>query len=153
VIKNLPCLTCGLQVVPKNGRCPHCQFKVIDFVDPVLVMQVHIVSDFDPKKPGEMGWVHTHGLSKFKLPELEIRNVPLFLGPAATGFLNGLAGYMLNGPKPIKVGETYGTGPMAICRVVKADPIVNDPDVIATHYQTERWLLSDDPLRGVCKLH
>ena len=55
------------------------------------------------------GWLHTHGLSVRGLPELETRNVPLFLGNAAAGVLNDFADYLLNeATAPLLAGISQG---------------------------------------------
>ena len=47
-------------------------------LDPKREIVLHHLTDGQAK-----GWLHTHGLAAHGKPELEIRNVPLFLGTAA----------------------------------------------------------------------
>lgn len=111
--------------------------------DPVDVQEeidVHVVTD----GPDTVGWVHTHGMNKFGLPELEIRNVPLMLSPFACGLLNEVAFYMINEEAKIKIGETMQCGPSAF-RFEKLEPIASSMN----HYEHERWTLTD-VLRGEC---
>jgi hypothetical protein len=69
------------------------------------VMYTHQVGDGPA-----CGWVHTHGLAEAGFPELEVRGVPLFLGPAAAKLLVDIADYMLNNPKPIRAGHRMRLG-------------------------------------------
>jgi hypothetical protein len=75
--------------------------KEIDVQKEIIV---HFVTDGPAK-----GWVHTHGLTRFDKPELEIRNVPSLFMSSATSLLNGVADYMLNHTKkPILPGQNMG---------------------------------------------
>jgi hypothetical protein len=93
------------------------------------------------------GWVHTHGLAKHNQPELEIRHIPLFMGPAATIILNNIADYMLNGGGELKLGQTIKLGPRTAAKLAKLPPITS----ALNHYQEERWALVDlEELKGKC---
>jgi hypothetical protein len=86
------------------------------------------------------GWVHTHGMAKFGKPELEMRNVPLFLVGQATHLINQVCDYILNSGKKVQAGEVFQMGP-SIFRLHEASPI--DPDdkaLVELHYRTPRWI-------------
>ena len=82
---------------------------------------VHMVSS--------QGWVHTHGLAKRGLPELEIRGVcPEFLMWEAGILLNHIAEYMVATGLSVKAGQTYqyGSGPVVL---FEALPPMQDVDL------------------------
>ena len=101
------------------------------------VIELHHVRDGEQTK----GWQHTHGMSKFNLPELEMRGVPGFLADAAARILNDVCNYMLNGEKRVREGEVMSIGERCRFRVVRAEPIAGYED----HYREERWQLVDVP--------
>lgn len=101
-------------------------------IDVQKAIDLHIVTEGHATK----GWVHTHGMSKFKLPELEIRNVPLFLAGAAGNLVNDIADYLLNSGKKVSVGETMDVGgSLGLIRLQKSIPIKGDEE----HFADERW--------------
>jgi hypothetical protein len=112
------------------------------------VIQIHMVTEGE----GTLGWVHTHGMHVLDLPELEVRNVPLFLSADAGKLLNLVAQYLFDGKygyedaKPVNLGEVMATGPFQRFKFVKLDPIPGQ----AEHYEVERWTLSDEPMRTLC---
>ena len=53
------------------------------------------------------GWIHTHGMDALGLPELEIRNCPLFLGEFAAEILRTVCDYMLDSGKVVKAGRNH----------------------------------------------
>lgn len=116
-------------------------FNVPDHID------IHFVTE-----GMQSGWVHTHGMADLGLPELEIRDVPLFLASPAASLINHIAQYMYDGKhgigraKPVKLGQRFGTGPMQIVKFVMLHPIAGGGD----HYDDERWALSDEPMRDMC---
>lgn len=99
------------------------------------------------------GWVHTIGMSKHGKPELEIRNVPLFLVGPAFGLLNMIADYVLNGGRPVVVGDTLQLcedGPSM--RFVASEPTgFTDADAIIN--AVPHWRLDDSPAEGHCDAH
>lgn len=109
-------------------------------------IQIHIVST----GVAEMGWIHTHGMTKFGCPELEMRAVPLYLMEPAAGLLNHVADYMIeqhqSGKTPVKLGHTMAVSRRTAFRFVKLAPIEGSEN----HYLEERWALSDEPMRGAC---
>jgi len=111
---------------------------------PQEATDVHIVSSGKETK----GWVHTHGLSKHGLPELEIRGVPLFLADDAVRLINDISDYLLNSGKEVKVGQTMQLGPMCIIRFQTSIPIIGDEE----HFKTERWEIVD-AMTGRCDEH
>lgn len=108
------------------------------------VMEVHHVYDGDDT----VGWIHTHGLEKYGKPELEIRNIPLFLGPAATYLLNQIADYVVNQNMDIKPGEkmSIGTGRPIFIQFEKLPPIQSS----LNHFREERLALIDPPEAYQC---
>jgi hypothetical protein len=75
-------------------------------LDPRREILLHYVTEGPAK-----GWLHTHGLSAHGKPELEIKNVPIFLRVAAAGLLNDLAGYLLNDASaPLVAGDVVHAG-------------------------------------------
>jgi hypothetical protein len=111
-------------------------------IDPRREMAVHVLTD-GPSK----GWVHTHGLAAHGMPELEMRNVPLFLGAAATGLLNDLAEYLLNDlAKPFVAGDLvhWDRSRIQVLEACADEDAGYDPD----HYRTKRLVLADPPDDG-----
>jgi hypothetical protein len=114
-------------------------------LDPRRTIELHHVTDGPAR-----GWLHTHGLAAHGKPELEIRNVPVFLGRLAAGLLNDLADYLLNdATAPLRAGESIAYGSSSI-HVVEghADPDAGyDPE----HYRDVRLVLTDPPeAAGAC---
>ena len=91
------------------------------------------------------GWVHTHGMDQYGLPELEMRDVPGFLGEDAGRFLNSVCDYMLDSGSVIKLGETMAISPRTRFRFIKPDPIPGEEE----HYEVERWQIVD--VEGCCE--
>lgn len=96
----------------------------------------------------ELRWCHTHGLAERGLPELEVRDVPVFLFGAAGGLLNDVASYLLkNPPGHVKLGETMSVGEFCRFRFTKLEPIAPDQ---ASEYKAERWCLAEVPMPCSC---
>lgn len=111
-------------------------------VDPMKVLRIHLVTGGE----GTQGWVHTHGMDKFGLAELEIRGLPLFMGHAAADLLNQIADYMLNSGHEVKAGQMLQIGASA-CMVQADDPIPGEYE----HYLVPRWNVVDHPMAiGSC---
>lgn len=107
------------------------------------VVMVHMITNGEHTK----GWVHTHGMARFGLPELEVRGLPLFMMAAAGHLINEIADYMLN-EKEVKLGENFGLGRFVVVQLAKLDPIPGDEE----HFQDERWALIDPPgAEGACE--
>lgn len=104
---------------------------------------IHLISDKEGS-PAH-GWVHTHGLEKFGLPELEIRGLQTFLYGAAGGILNQVGEYMieLKGEgRSINLGESMQLGDkFCIFQFAKLPPIEGHEH----HYEVERWCLVEPP--------
>jgi hypothetical protein len=64
---------------------------------------VHAVSETDP---GTL-WIHTHGMERWELPNIEIVGVPRELGGYAHGILMHVTGYMRT-QRPIRADENLG---------------------------------------------
>ncbi len=74
------------------------------------------------------GWVHSHGMSRFGLPDLEARDVPDFLMEPAAGLLRDLCDYMIQSGQAIHPGEYVQLSPQTTVTLVQADPEPDDPD-------------------------
>jgi hypothetical protein len=108
-------------------------------LDPTREIVVHQVTDGPAK-----GWIHTHGLDAHGKPELEIRNVPLFLGGAATRLLNDIADHLLNDAvSPFLPGDLV-TGGRTSIQVLEARPDEGG-GYDEAHYRTPRLVLVDAP--------
>src|SRR3954469_8897153 len=84
------------------------------------------------------GWIHTHWNRGEGFPELEIRDVPMFLSKPAADLLNRVCDYMLRTGKRVQAGETMSsTG--AVFRFVMPEPIPDNED----HYEGERLQIVD----------
>lgn len=116
-------------------------------MDVTKLIAIHIVSD-------DRGWVHTHGMDKLGLPELEIRGVPLYFAGLAVGLLNHVAQYMYDGKngvgsaKPVELNQVMSVDAMSTFKFVKLPPMEGDE----AHFEVERWALSDEPMRGMCEM-
>src|SRR5438552_1354406 len=85
------------------------------------------------------GWVHTHGMDRHGLPELEVRGVPGFLAAAAADLLRHACDYMLASGKVMKAGEIVEVSPGTYYRLARPDPTPGDEG----HYEVERLRLED----------
>lgn len=94
----------------------------------------HVISGTETK-----GWVHTHGMDRLGLPELEMRKVPAFLAEAAAGMLANVCDYMIDSGKTVSVGETMAVSPRTTFRLVTTVPIPGREN----HYETERWQIAE----------
>lgn len=92
---------------------------------------VHIVSH-DEKL---LSWVHSHGMEKFGLPELEMRDVPLVFSFAAGVMINVVADYMFN-EKRVKLGEVVEHD-RELFYLMRLEPMKGQED----HYSCDRWAL------------
>lgn len=109
--------------------------------DPIPGLMMHHVTDGKRTR----GWIHTHGMDRRGLPELEMRDVPAFLAPAAAGILREVCHYMIDTGVRIKAGETMATSPRTALRFVKPTPIFGAED----HYRVERLLIKE--IRPACE--
>jgi hypothetical protein len=119
---------------------PHMRQRL----DPKREIVLHHVTGGPAK-----GWLHTHGLAAHGKPELEMRNIPLFLGAVAGGLLNDLADYLLNdATAPLVAGQLVQLGASAI-RVVEGRPDA-DAGYDPAHYEDDgvRLELVDPPDTG-----
>lgn len=92
----------------------------------VAKVEVHVLNDGEHTR----GWVHTHGMDEYDLPELEMRHVPLFLVPDAYRMIREVCDYMLTAPTPVLAGQTMQLG-AAVLRFVTPVPIPGEED----HYE------------------
>lgn len=90
------------------------------------------------------GWVHTHGMDRKGLPELEVRGVPDFLAGHAGAIIKEVCAYMIDRKGVVRLGETMGLSPNTRFRFVAAEPLPGEEE----HYEVERWRLAE--LAGVC---
>lgn len=94
------------------------------------------------------GWLHSHGMDRHGLPELEARQVPAYLAPTVIDILGAICERMLTTRTrpPLNVGFQAING-MPI-QLVKGEPLPGDED----HYVTERWLVQDvEPTCECCR--
>jgi hypothetical protein len=98
----------------------------------------HVISGTETK-----GWVHTHGMDQFGLPELEIRNVPAFLAVHAAAILRTVCDYMIDSGKKVALAETMAISDQSVVRFEKAEPMVGQEN----HYDTERWQIVEAECR------
>jgi hypothetical protein len=70
-------------------------------------------------------WIHSHGMDRYGLPELEIRHVPVLLAGNAITILRTVCGYMI---------DNVDITDQSVFRFEKAEPIVGQED----HYDTKR---------------
>jgi len=91
---------------------------------------------------GSGHWLHTHGMDRLGLPELEIRGVPSFLVDAAAGLIRHVCGYMQEPSVVVKLGETMQVGPHSRLRLERAESLASAED----HYHVERWTLAQVPM-------
>jgi hypothetical protein len=111
-------------------------------IDPRREVVLHHVTDGPAR-----GWLHTHGLAAHGMPELELRDVPLFLGRAGAGLLNELAAYLLNdAPKPFAAGDLIQSGASRILLVEGRPNARGGYD--DGHYRELRLVLIDPPDDG-----
>ncbi|MBY0458807.1 MAG: DUF4261 domain-containing protein [Gemmataceae bacterium] len=85
------------------------------------------------------GWVHTHGMDRHGLPELEVRGVPGLLAERAGEVINEVCAYMIDRRAKVRPGETMELSPLTRFRFEVADPLPGEEE----HYRTQRWLLAD----------
>lgn len=83
------------------------------------------------------GWVHTHGMDRLNLPELEIRNVPPMFAESAAHILNTVCDYFKESQAVVKVGVTMAVSPRTAFKFAKSEPIEGSEG----HYESERWEL------------
>lgn len=83
---------------------------------------------------GTKGWLHTHGMNRLGLPELEIRDVQLFLAEPAGALLRHVCDYMHNSGTRVYDGETMATSDKTIFRFVNSVPIPGQEN----HFEVER---------------
>jgi hypothetical protein len=96
------------------------------------------------------GWVHTHGMVRFGLPELEMRGIPGFLAEDAARILKRVCDYMIDSGAKVSVGETMALSDRTVFRFVKAVPIRGEEE----HYQVERWQIVEvEPRCEACGLN
>ena len=84
------------------------------------------------------GWIHTHWVRDEGFPELEIRDVPMFLSGPAARLLNGVCEYMLRTGRRVEEGETMSSSG-AVFRFVRPEPMPGNED----HYEGKRLQIVD----------
>lgn len=95
-------------------------------------VQGHLILPDGPEGASKTGWVHTHGLAKRGLPELEVRDVsPLWVMYPAAMTLMDIAAYMVSTGKVIQAGHTYQHGHGPVLRFHTLPPMAGAED----HYQ------------------
>ena len=74
---------------------------------------VHSILDGELTK----GWLHTHGMCEYDLPELEVRQIPQFMVPDAYRMLRQICDYMLTSTNPILPEQTMELGHVRVAFV------------------------------------
>lgn len=112
---------------------------------PVNLMLIHAITEGDKT----LGWFHTHGLEKLGLPELEIRDVQLFLARMACGWLNCTADYLLNDiDGSLEPGHTLSIPELGVVEFAQLAPIPGQEE----HYECVRLALVDPHhMHGHCE--
>jgi hypothetical protein len=105
------------------------------------MVQVHTVSGGSLQ-----GWVHTHGMDKLGLAELEARHVPRYLMRPTATLLWAVADYMRSGHRPVRVGEHMLVDGYGVLTFRRSDPMVGYED----HYAVERWIITDEREECAC---
>ena len=103
-------------------------------------IDIHCVSSGEPTK----GWVHTHGMAEYGLPELEIRDVPVFLCTPAGVLLRKVCDYMLDSGETVLLGDHMAFDKHTVFSFRNATPIPGEE----AHFDVERWELTEAP--GLC---
>ena len=106
--------------------------------DEMLDIRQHIRLDMVTSGEETLGWIHSHGMGQFGLPELEMKHVPLFLMAPAAELLNHIAQCVYDAKDsdhPILLGHNFATDRYTVVRFVKAKPIPGDE----AHYAYEVW--------------
>jgi hypothetical protein len=119
------------------------EFSIMN-LNQMSAVQEKVLIDWVISGSETKGWIHTHGMDKFGLPELEIRSVPSFLAEPAAALLRHVSDYMRKPGVTVRVGETMETSPRTRFRFVKSAPILGEEH----HYIVERWQiveLDDQP--------
>jgi hypothetical protein len=114
-------------------------------IDVQKEIQIDMIVDGPAK-----GWVHTHGLSRFGRPELEIRNVPSLFTSAAGALLNEVADYMLNDTdKPVLAGQKMQIGRWTVFKFheAKADEVAGYDE---NHYRAPRLRIDGVDMKCSC---
>ncbi len=115
------------------------------FVDgklsPLHIAKLYIVSDGPAK-----GCAFTTNLENFDLPNIEIRNVPLFLADGAFDVLNATAEYLLNTTGEVKLGQTLGLSDRCAVRFERLEPVEGSPP-------EGRWTLTELPMACEGEVH
>lgn len=101
------------------------------------VVQLHAV--FGPDGP--FTWIHTHGLVTYGYPELEIRNLPVFMLEDGGRLLNQIGQYMLDNKVAVKAGENMQIGERRFIHFWEPPPY---PEALE-HYEVERLAIVDPP--------
>lgn len=83
-------------------------------------------------------WLHTHGMDRLGLPELEIRGVPSYFVDPAGEVLQQISKYMQEPGRAIRIGETIQIGPHSVAKFEISEPIKGSEN----HYEVERWSLA-----------
>jgi hypothetical protein len=80
------------------------------------------------------GWIHTHGMDLFDLPELEIRDCPAFLAEFAVWIVQSVSDYMLESGEVVEAGERMQISSNTVIGFAEAEPIPGHED----HYGAYR---------------
>lgn len=111
-----------------------------EFISPNVEVDVRKVIDVQHIFEGKTkGWVRTQGMEKYGMPELEMRGIPTFMGPAACLLINEVCDYMLNSEDvTFRPGQVYDFGG-CVFRLSKSIPIKGHE----AHFDAERWMFEE----------
>ena len=86
-----------------------------------------------------VGWVHTHGMEEFGLPELEIRDCPAFLAESAVHLMRSVCDYMHTTGKAVRAGDNMRITDRTTFTFAIPEPMPGSDD----HYKVERLQIVD----------
>ncbi len=134
------------QAVTEDGRMEDVTVPTFDIREHIQIAMIIA----GPTK----GWIRTHGMEELGLPELEMKEIPLFLLREAGGILNHIAQCIYeqkDTERPIQLNQNLqftqeGIHPAGVVRFLPATPIPGEE----MHYMgKEVWeVVSDEKYYG-----
>lgn len=96
------------------------------------------------------GWLHTAGMEEYDLPNLEMRDIPLFLVESAATLMNHIAEYFHHAKEhsiELGLGHTITVSSRTKVHLVQMDPFEGKEQM----YERPFWgLVSDPSMHHVC---
>jgi hypothetical protein len=120
-----------------EGKPSHTQGSDDAHVEPTSVEEAASRGLVSIQYVIDYGWLHTHGLDRAGLPELEMMDVPIYLAGPASDLLRAVADYMLENGVRFGAGETMAVSPLTSIRFAEPEPLPGEED----HYEVERLLI------------